>query len=1148
MDTTALKNFATWARRELTREVDARLTSALAPGSTDRIERASAVAALEADIADSGDRDSILDKVSYTWFNRIIALRFMDANNYTGVGVVSSAYGQPLGQPEVLTEAKRGSVDPDVVHPQTRTKILELLDGTRRSNDPQGEAYRTLLAAYCGHWSKFMPFMFEREDAYTNLLMPGNLLADESVLNRTVEVLTPEVCEDVEVIGWLYQFYISERKQEVFAGFRAKGKARKLAGPDEIPAATQLFTPEWIVRYLVENSLGRLWMLNRPDSSLIDQMDYYIAPVDEEPDFLRIDSPEELTILDPACGSGHMLTYAFDLLYAIYEEEGYAPSEIPSLILTHNIYGTEIDERAGALAAFALTMKARAKQRRFFNKQVQPNICVIESISLSDAELSSLFTRESDYEEEEIFWNQFQNAGTFGSLIRPKFDMTIRLNEKIIDLANRDPLLDRETLYKAERVIKQAKYLTTFYAAIVANPPYMGRGKMGELLVKFIDNNYPHSSWGLDASFIDRVGSMVKTGGLSALITMQSWMYLSSYEQFRRNLLNRRSIATLCHLGTGVFDSFGGEVVSVVATVFRHTTSPAKGTYLRLVKREDHREAFHEAVANPRHTHRYERSSAEFLKIRGIIIAYFADKSISDFLAGNPLRKFVKSGVGSQTGANDRFIRYWFEISHSNINLAGRKGVDKKKWTPSTKGGEFRRWYNPTVHVMDWREEGELIKRESPGAVIRNENLYFKENLSWSKVGTRTPSFRYSDERVVHNDASCFIVTQDVPLDSVSGYLNSRTVTSLVKDLNPTLNLLPATLLDFPFVEVNPLNGKICRTLSKKDWDREELSLDFSEPIICEEVQNSRLIDIINSVLKYNDAVTRELSRAENEIEREVSAAIGLGTPEIIPDHEHSLLANSKYRYGPGHLEEEYTKFATRDLIRDLVSYAVGCMFGRYSLDEPGLILADQGSTLEDYLAKVPEPTFTPDTDNVIPIVDGDWFEDDIVSRFREFLRVAFGEQHFEENLRFVEESLGGKDLRSYFITGRGKSQFYEDHVRRYRKRPIYWLFSSPKGSFNALIYLHRYNPSTASTVLNEYLREYIGKLEASLQNHERNGETKEADHIRKILVELRDYEHDVLYPLASQQIALDLDDGVKMNYPKIGTALKKIPGLGGGK
>lgn len=1158
METALLKSFATWARTSLIREVTARIAIVLAPASSERVEQRGAVESLEQAIMAAGGGDkgkaAVADKVAYTWFNRIIALRFMDANGYTGVGVVSPQAGVQTGQPEILAEAKRGNFETEVVGGKTRETVTALLNGTRRSDDAQGEAYALMLADYCRHWNRAMSFMFEREGDFTELLIPTNLLADDSVPSRAVRVLTKDVCQDVEVIGWLYQFYISERKGEVFAGF----KKNKKAGADEIPAATQLFTPHWIVRYLVENSLGRLWMLNRPASRLVDQMQYYIAPIDEETEFLKIAQPQELKVVDPACGSGHMLTYAFELLYAIYEEEGYAPAEIPSLILTNNLYGIEIDPRAGALAAFALAMKARAKQRTFFNKRIEPDVCVLGPTRFTPHETDFLLTRGGDKHAETVFWNQFAHANTFGSLIQPDAGLTVRLQQHVAQLDNSGDILLADVLDRAQRVIVQAEYLSQRYAVAVANPPYMGRGNMGSLLTEFVDDNYPASFWALDASFIVRVGSMVRPAGISALVTMQSWMYLSSFEQLRRSLLRTRSIAALCHLGTGVFDSFGGEVVAVAATVFRHTSAAARGVFLRVIEEGSREALIRDAISDPGHPARFHRSSADFLELRGVLVAYFADRSISDFLAGPPLRDYVEAGVGSQTGANGRFVRYWFEVSRDDLNRAGRDGVDRRKWTPATKGGEFRRWYDPTLSVMDWRANGGLIKSESPGAVIRNAGLYFRENLSWTKVGTKIPSFRYSDDRVVHNDASCFVVSRSTPLDSISAYLNSRTITSLVKELNPTLNLRPAALLDFPFIAVSPQNGKICRELSKRDWDRWEISLDFARSVLLTSPPVQRLQDAVARVLAENAKMTTELAHAENAIEREVADAAGLADPAEIPWREHSLLANGEYRYGSGRSKLDYEVLATADLCRDLVSYAVGCMFGRYSLDYPGLILSDQGATVQDYLAIVPSPTFAPDKDNVIPIVDGDWFEDDVATCFRAFIRLSFGEQYFEENLRYITDSLGVKDIREYFIktgTRAASSKFYDDHVQRYKKRPIYWLFSSPKGSFNALIYMHRYTPSTVSTVLNEYLREFTAKLSSSLQQQERlaaGGGTprqqaaaqKEADRLRKVLLELEEYEHDVLYPLASRQLAIDLDDGVKVNYPKFGAALNKIPGL----
>jgi len=469
METAKLKKFAQFARRNLLEQVSAKLKLVLAENSAARRERAEAIKKLEEAIKGHG-KEQVLERVAYIWFNRFCALRFMDVNRYTRIGVVSPAEGQ--FQPEILAEAKMGHIDDEVVPEKTRQKIFALLDGKAPSSDPQGEAYRLLLVAACNFWNKAMPFLFQRIDDYTELLMPDDLLSGNSILAYTREAMTPDACEDVEVIGWLYQFYISEKKDEVFDGL----KKNKKITPDNIPAATQLFTPHWIVRYLVENSLGRLWLLNRPGSKLVEQMDYYIRPEQPETDFLKISKPEEIKICDPACGSGHMLTYAFDLLYAIYEEEGYEPAEIPEKILTNNLYGIEIDERAGELAAFALTMKARAKQRRFFNKGVKPNICVLENVKFDKGELKEYM----DFVGRDLFTaplqttlRQFEEAENFGSLIRP--DVT-DLDDilKILESKNvSGQLFISVTHQKVLQALRQADYLSPKYHVVIANPPYM---------------------------------------------------------------------------------------------------------------------------------------------------------------------------------------------------------------------------------------------------------------------------------------------------------------------------------------------------------------------------------------------------------------------------------------------------------------------------------------------------------------------------------------------------------------------------------------------------------------------------------------------------------------------------------------------------
>ncbi|MEV0795476.1 BREX-1 system adenine-specific DNA-methyltransferase PglX [Kribbella sp. NPDC050459] len=1165
METAPLKSFATSARTELIREVGARITAVLAQGSPERVEQLKAVSALERAIVSAGDGDKgkahVANKVAYTWFNRIIALRFMDANGYTGIGVVSPAADQ-VGQPEVLAAAKRGQVDEDVVKGPDAAIITGLLNGTRQPRpgvDAQAEAYALLLADYCRFWNTAMPFMFEREGDYTELLIPANLLADDSVLSRSVAVLTDDVCRDVEVIGWLYQFYISERKDEVFAGF----KKNKKAGADEIPAATQLFTPHWIVRYLVENSLGRLWMLNRPSSGLASQMDYYIAPVDEETDFLKITKPEELKVIDPACGSGHMLTYAFDLLYAIYEEEGHAPSEIPGLILSNNLYGIEIDPRAAALAAFALTMKASAKRKLFLKNPVEPHICVLEPISFSVDELAYLVTKSGDRYAEEAFWSQFAEADTFGALIQPDPEVAVRLKAHLETLEHRGDMLMADAIERAHRAVSQVEYLLPRYGVVVANPPYMGSGNMGSLLTDFAKREYPTAKADLMTMFMRRGHDLVRANGYWAMIDLPSWMFLTTFAAFRRWLLSECWMQSIVHLGRGVFGSDFGSV----ALVCKRSQSDVGrvGVYRRLfeqhvdVRTNDKiRALFFDAKYN-----RFELAQTSFTDLPGQPIAYWLSeplrKAFSSHLA---LGSTVAPKQGIKTGNNERFLRYWFEVGDNNLgrNMLSREEAlaSGKGWFPCQKGGQYRRWYGNDEYVVNWFKDGEEIRNlrdAGTGKLLsRPQNLewLFKPGVTWGTISSGPSSFRICPPGSISESKGAIAYTSDEAKRLAAlGLLNSSVSAALLSAISPTVDYGEGAIGKLPFSS-SLLDAELaqvvreCVELSRSDWLRSETALDFAQnELVAKAAKASDLASLVRSVREDGSRSSESLRRAETEVNRRVAAIYGL-VDEVqvdVPAHRVSLASNDVFRYGEGRGSSEYDALARADLARDLVSYAVGCMLGRYSLDEQGLILAGQGATLQDYLAKVPTPTFTPDADNVIPIVDGDWFEDDAVGLFRRFLRTAFGDQHFEENLKFVTESLGVKNLRDYFITRAGKSKFYDDHVQRYKKRPIYWLFSSPKGSFNALIYMHRYTPSTVSTVLT-YLREYVTKLESALQHAERAGNAKEADRLRKILVELNEYEHDTLYPKASENVVIDLDDGVKTNYPKFGAALKKITGL----
>ncbi|MET7363884.1 BREX-1 system adenine-specific DNA-methyltransferase PglX [Streptomyces sp. NPDC005562] len=1176
METAPLKSFAAWARAALIREVAARISVVLAPASPEQIEQRTAVAALVKAVNAAGGggtgRAAVADKVAYTWFNRIIALRFMDANGYTGIGVVSPERGREGGQPEVLAEAKRGNLDSTVItNTRTAETVTSLLNSTRRSDDPQGEAYSLLLAEYCRHWNRSMPFMFEREGDYTELLMPANLLADDSVLARAVTVLTEDVCQDVEVIGWLYQFYISERKDEVFAGI----KKNKKAGAEEIPAATQLFTPHWIVRYLVENSVGRLWMLNHPGSHLVDQMDYYIAPTDDQADFLKITSPEELTVIDPACGSGHMLTYAFDLLYTIYEEEGYAPSEIPAAILTRNLYGTEIDPRAAALAAFALTMKARARHRRFFAKQTEPNICVLNSIAFTPAELGLLITKDGDRYQEEKFWNQFQHASTLGSLIQPDASLIDQLHQHIeTTLKVSDDLLSGALYPEAARVLQQAQYLQARYTTVVANPPYMGGRSMDTVLANFAKEEYANSKADLFSMFIERALSLLTQQGLAAMITMQGWAFLSSFTKLREAVLAEAKVHLFAHLGPRAFDSIGGEVVTTAAFVLEEApTKQSAGTYICLTDGRNEAEksaTLRTAAKEENHSQRYEVDPDALSTIPGKPLSYWVTEGAVQAIAKFPtLGEAAKPRQGLATSDNDRFLKQWWEPAFGQIGfeMPDRPAAQKsrRRWFPCQKGGPFRKWYGNHSLVVNWHNDGkEMIalateKYGSPSKRLPSMDFYFRQGGTWSTISANTFAMRYSPTGFISETkgAMCF-ADDEATLKAVIAYANSTSADYFLGLTSPTLDFHegPVSRLPFdPAVSSEVIErASRCIEIARADWDSREDSWDFQRsPFLHHQF-------ITTQALAARYELIRQRQRDEVDEVRGLEATnnayfadhYGIsGDVEVdVAAEDVALFANSDFTFSHLNSADEREAAIRAAMAADLVSYAVGCILGRYSLDTPGLVLADRASSMVAYQAKVPEPSFLPDEDNVIPVLGGDWFEGDIVARFRQFLRAAFGEEQFEENLRFVTESLGVKDLRDYFV-----KSFYKDHVQRYKKRPIYWMFSSPKGSFNALIYMHRYTPSTISTVLNEYLREYKAKLEASRQHHERlsagagtprekAAAQKEVDRLRKVLLELDEYEHDVLYPLATQQVQIDLDDGVKANYPKFGAALKKIPGL----
>ncbi|MBT9373012.1 BREX-1 system adenine-specific DNA-methyltransferase PglX [Rhizobium sp. CSW-27] len=1156
MDTNALKKFAQSARNLLIDQVTAKLAVVLDAASAARREQPAAVKALEGAIRETSERQ-VIEQVAYTWFNRFTALRFMDVNGYTNPRVVSPAEGAT--RPEILAEAMAGNMPEKA--PAT---ISALLEGRSPSNDPQAEAYRLLLVHACNAWHGAMPFLFEKVGDYTELLMPEDLLSPTSILAMLREAMAEDVCADVEIIGWLYQFYISEKKDQVFAGLKKNIKITA----ENIPAATQLFTPHWIVRYLVENSLGRLWLLNRPASKLAAQMDYYIAPEEPETDFLKIGKPEEIRICDPACGSGHMLTYAFDLLHAIYEEEGYDPTDIPALILKHNLTGIEIDDRAGALAAFALSMKAAAKlgRRRFLRMEVKPDIVVLQNVRFTSAELTDvaavvgndLFT---DALRETL--TQFEQAKNFGSLIVPKMRdpaETLRLVE------GRDfssDLLLKEMQARVATVLRMAEALSPKYQVVVANPPYAGSKGLNDRMNAFLERNFRDSKFDLMTAFMDRSAALLRASGYYGMINFPSWMFLTSFEKMREALLKTKRILSLAHLGRGMFGSDFGSVAFVVGNA--KPVGGAMGYYRRLFeqhvdvrKPETIRSLFLDKTYNA-----FRVDQTELLAIPGSPIAYWISPALRAAFQKSKLFDVVaKPRKGITTSDNERFLRLWQEVEGNHFS--GVNALEQNtKWRPVNKGGQFRRWFGNREVIINWKSDGKEVK-EFDRSVIRNPDYYFREGLTWNDITSGTFAMRFSpaDSMFEGKGPMAFADNRNEAV-AFASFFNTKVCRSLLAFLAPTINFNIGDVARVPILpevtqnEMAIHNGHQCIALARDDWDAYETSWDFTAlPLLSSTTQAETLEDTYARLRAHWQGMTDDMQRLEEENNRIFIDAYGLAdelTPDV-PIEEITLTCNPAYRYGVQATVEEREARLKADTMAEFLSYAVGCMFGRYSLDAPGLILANQGETLADYLAAledkgVAEPSFLPDADNVIPVLDGDWFADDIVDRFRKFLRVTFGEERFRENLAFIEAQIG--DIRKYF-----SRTFYEDHLKRYKKRPIYWMFSSPKGTFQALIYMHRYRPDTVSVLLNDYLREFIRKLEAerarldkleedpSASQAQKTRALKDASAIARQITELVEWERDVIFPLAQQRREIDLDDGVKRNYPLFGAALKPIKGL----
>ena len=1151
MNTNQLKRFAQEARIKLIDQIGAKLEKVLTSDSVALREKAGHLKKLQEAI-NKTSKAEVIDTVAYTWFNRFVALRFMDVNGYEplGISVVSPIKGGTL--PAILQEAKQGNISEEL--PVQQQRIYDVLDGRIPSADAQNEAYAALLVGASNHLNQILPFLFEKIDDYAELLLPDDLISQFSILQDVRNGMTAEDCGDVEIIGWLYQFYISEKKDEVFA---SKGKVKK----EDIPAATQLFTPRWIVEYMVQNTIGKLWLQNNPKSKLRDHMPYFIeSPSVTTDDYLKINSVEDITLLDQACGSGHILVYGFELLSKIYEEQGYNESDIPKLIIEKNLHGFEIDTRAAQLAGLALMLKARQYYRRVFKKDITPNIICYQDLKVSEDDIKATFKAVDETLSDGLFYDlkTMQQATNLGSLIQPHTTLTDleKTRASLATKVNSSDLFHTHNLRGILQAIVQLSALSQKYHCVVDNPPYMGGGNMNKQLADFVKANYPKSKADLMACFMEAGLATLKPQGYLGMINQHSWMFLSSYEKLREHLIDNIHFDTMLHLGPRTFPEIGGEVVQNTAFTFLNNKSECSGSYLRLVnydKSNLKKDKVLEAINTNGCEYLFYSEQNTFKKIPSFPIAYWVgEKFLNAFEQNDFVIDNIDVKQGLATGRNDEFLSLWYEVCFDKVGFNFENNNQALKsnyvWFPYNKGGGYKKWYGNQFYLIRFDREA-FDKLSKQGNNLPSRDYYFKESITWSDVSTGSFASRYSPQGFVFDVKGSSGFSENIYYDI--GLLNCIFSTSALFVLNPTMSYQVGNIKSIPYIFSKKLEEIIiklttqCISITKEHFDSVDSNWDFQQNELIR-IKGEDLEEAYDSYCQYWQNKFFELHRNEEELNRQFIDIYGL-QEELTPDVPLKDITILKEETT---IKKGALVFRESEIMAQFISYAVGCMFGRYSLDKPGLILANQGETLEDYLKNVSlnaeEVSFLPDDHNVIPVLDNEWFEDDIVNRFYAFLKATFGKQNFDKNLAFVEDSVG--DIRKYFL-----KTFYTDHVKRYKKRPIYWLFSSPSGAFNALIYMHRYTPDILNTMLNGYLKEYQEKLKAqdTQLEHVKNVGTdrekisaeKEQARISKVLIELQEYDRE-LFKIATERITIDLDDGVLVNYNKFGKVIKEVKGL----
>ncbi|MBR3244380.1 MAG: BREX-1 system adenine-specific DNA-methyltransferase PglX [Parasporobacterium sp.] len=1116
--------------------------------------------------------DEVIEETAYTWFNRLIAIRFMEVNNYL-----------PFRMRVLSSDS--GSLTPDIV---SRSIEVDLnltdreLDAIQKAKDENSydEAFRLLFIKACNELNDILPGLFKKTDDYMELLLKLPYTSDGVVrmLVDTIPESNFNVNEggQVEIIGWLYQYYNTEPKAKAFA---KKGKISK----EEIPAVTQLFTPDWIVRYMVENSLGRLWVEHllangdsRSEHEIVSDFGwkYYLPEAEQEPEvqaqLMQIHeerkdlTPEDILCIDPCQGSGHILVYLFDVLMQIYREDGYSERDAARSILEHNLYGLDIDDRAYQLSYFAVMMKARQYNRRILKGEYKPNVYSIqESNGINRNHLKYFGAGLNDFEKNNAITQMtgildtFRDAKEYGSILAVNqydwdlLDRFIANIEVIGQLSMYTVGLD-DTANQLKQMIAQGKILAQKYNVTTTNPPYMSISNGSENLNVYVKDKYPYSKVDLFAVFIERCLQFAKCHGYVAMITMHSWMFLSSFESLRNNLRNI-TIVAMNHLGARAFDEIGGEVVQTTSFILRKShLKKYKGTFYRLTKptSETGKKELFLKGTNP-----YIVEQDSFEMIPSAPIAYWASDNLKKgFSEGKNLELLAHPRKGLATTDNNRFLRLWFEIGNNNMFVGCRNKEEgmqsSKKWFPLNKGGEYRKWYGNKSYVINWQFDGRemkdaVIERYHGGSYtkeIRSEDKYFKNSITWSALTTGTPSFRYSDYGALFDSAGSSMFPDDNKAMYLLGLLNSKVVDRVLDIINPTLNFGAGSIANIPVLYGNMNKAEDLASenvrLSKSDWDSFETSWDFEgHPLVKKglgfkhrNVDNVSIEECFESWSEECDHRFEQIKANEEELNQIFIDVYGLHdelTPEV-DDKDVTVRRADVHRD-----------------IKSLLSYAAGCMFGRYSLDVEGLAYAG-GDWKEAYSIKY--KTFIPDEDAIIPITDEEYFKDDIVARFVDFIRIVYGEKTLEENLNYIADALGNKGdtsravIRNYFL-----NDFYKDHCNTYSvtgsgKRPIYWLFDSGKqNGFKALIYIHRYTPDTVGLIRSVYLHSAQAAIQNSLQNSEyiiatttsateRAQETRKRDKYVKQLNELRPY-YQALSHIALQRINLDLDDGVRKNY-----------------